>query len=966
MAKIKYSHPHVTIETIDVSRPVSDVNAGGSSLYAVFESERGLDGKIRKFNSRSKFIQEYGTPNFKKYGQSVLNATNWLAAGGEVYALRVLPDNAKHAHSIMAFYADASDNVIPVTYYNSEVNYTEDELLAYINTDFDPNVNTTPDDIYSIYDILTVYSEARGKYYNKIGFKIERNNSFDNTYAFAMYNVYTVMKKDDGTYDIVEGPLSVSMHPEARTLSGVSLFMPDVINKYSQYLSVEVNEDNLEKFVEDYSLSYNDDLLFGESLSNSEVTYVVDSNDEEVLKLSAYNEDTQEKLDSYKSNFDNLVNYINAGDISDITRIDISQTLDAGSPNSFETAMFENFIDISNLGSGVFETLTNTNEYLVPYKISDGNYVRLSYDEVISQVDELISHYRDIELSKELVYKHRLSVYNNWQDYGLEAQPAEPTNTSASIKNTINTIKSARRNIVSTYLEWSSKIGDLTDLLVSVEELPESGKLKTVIVSEAKGYYDDIKSINDKLLTAIASLDSKAYSLTNETVDDALVDISALETAKDNLNAYSSDSVFSNNLSTFVTEFKDLTSEMKSMVDNSSDTVATGNLASPTIAEGISELQPGVSFELMLEYLNSNANIWVSSTSQFVSGTTTAVTFDGTDIDQYIEYAIDFSNDIDGNLYDLILDDFISAQESLSETTLFNSDEVLIDKGSDGTVDSVAERNDLIRSGFTGEIEKKKEYPVDVILDANYSDIVKNQIVTLVSNYRDDVMAYLDEGIKYPSTASLSLVDRASRFSYDTYDVAIHSQNLITTDPYTLKDIKVTPTYYLSTLIPRNDIENGIQYPLAGLSRGVISLNDYKQLSFNPTMQEKSNLYDAQVNYIEQDPRRAKFSTQLTTQKRRSALSFVNNARVVKRIRREVEDIAERYIQEFNDDTTLSAMSSAINENLKQWKENRACSKIDATVYASEYDRQNGIVRVTIEAQFTGIIEIVAIDLVVQ
>ena len=72
------------------------------------------------------------------------------------------------------------------------------------------------------------------------------------------------------------------------------------------------------------------------------------------------------------------------------------------------------------------------------------------------------------------------------------------------------------------------------------------------------------------------------------------------------------------------------------------------------------------------------------------------------------------------------------------------------------------------------------------------------------------------------------------------------------------------------------------------------------------------------------------------------------------------------YIFEYNDSITWSAAQQALNGYLSQWITNRACKDITGTVYASEYDQKQKLLRVKIEMVFTSLIERIAIDLVVN
>jgi hypothetical protein len=223
-------------------------------------------------------------------------------------------------------------------------------------------------------------------------------------------------------------------------------------------------------------------------------------------------------------------------------------------------------------------------------------------------------------------------------------------------------------------------------------------------------------------------------------------------------------------------------------------------------------------------------------------------------------------------------------------------------------------------------------------------------------------MGIVDTGFQANPQQALDF--RKNVMQVSSYMVAIFTQDFVVYDEYTGKDIKVTSPYYLASKIPSVDESFGLHFPFVGPRRGTIS--GFKKMSFNPTEPWKEQLYKKQINYVEADPKRVKFGSQLTSQTIVSALSNINNVRALLRIKRDVEELAEDYQFEFNDAQTLGAFQYNLNGYLQKWISNRACTSIKGTVYASAYDQQQNVARVKIELVFNSVIERILIDLVVN
>ena len=260
------------------------------------------------------------------------------------------------------------------------------------------------------------------------------------------------------------------------------------------------------------------------------------------------------------------------------------------------------------------------------------------------------------------------------------------------------------------------------------------------------------------------------------------------------------------------------------------------------------------------------------------------------------------------------------------------------------------------------DILDKKQYLFDVLLDGNTSPAVKNAMSQFADAIRQDCVAFLDCG--FQATPQQTIDFRSNSVGMSNFRTAIYGQDAIVFDQYTGQNIKVTMTYFLASKIPVIDEQYGIQWSFSGPRRGVIS--GFEEINFFPNEMWKESLYKKQINYVEKDPKRINFGTQLTAQTVNSALSNINNVRALMRIKRDVEAMMDEYRDEFNDAITHESMSYNLNNYLQKWVANRTCKNISGKVYASDYDRQQKIARVKVEMVFTGLIERIFIDFVVN
>lgn len=316
----------------------------------------------------------------------------------------------------------------------------------------------------------------------------------------------------------------------------------------------------------------------------------------------------------------------------------------------------------------------------------------------------------------------------------------------------------------------------------------------------------------------------------------------------------------------------------------------------------------------------------------------------------------------------------------------------------DATITNASNSTDI--PTYMDALGNPLETQIDLLLDAGYPTKVKSAMTNVVTSLdnngslrdddnigaRTDIRLILDLYTAYPETTTTtdtgdtstttesdySAIENALKFDTDrsfpkdtTY--ALYVQKFIINDDiYTDSQITVGPSYFLSSLIPASDITNGIQYPVAGTRRA--ELDGVVSMSENPMPSQKEKLFNARINYAERDSRGYYFMSQRThdgsTQEAYTALSFLNNSRVLCRMVHEIESLARDYLFEFNDSITLANLSSVLNKYVTTWISNRTLSYGNVAVSQNAYSEE--AVDVQLNIKFTGTVEVISVDIIIE
>lgn len=336
---------------------------------------------------------------------------------------------------------------------------------------------------------------------------------------------------------------------------------------------------------------------------------------------------------------------------------------------------------------------------------------------------------------------------------------------------------------------------------------------------------------------------------------------------------------------------------------------------------------------------------------------------------QDLETEVDFFTD--AGYTDVLWADLAATEGAANLTTdadfVDYSAYVYLKGGSDGDTATLATQTQLKVKGYNGLIDSnildKNMITADIILDGNEDVSVKDAMVSLAET-RGDCIAIIDTGITGSADEALDARSNGG-LNWSTFRAAIFTQDALAYDQFAGRNNRMTSTFFLASKIPTNDIAYGIQRNFVGPRRG--GLGSYTDMSWFPRDQDKTNLYKARVNYIEQSAQLGTyFATQNTTQRATSKLSDISIVRMLLRMQRNAENISATYEMEYINGDTTSSIQREIQDSLNEWVSNGGCESVSVSVTSNSYDKTQKRARVSIAVVPTSILERIMITFEVQ
>jgi len=209
---------------------------------------------------------------------------------------------------------------------------------------------------------------------------------------------------------------------------------------------------------------------------------------------------------------------------------------------------------------------------------------------------------------------------------------------------------------------------------------------------------------------------------------------------------------------------------------------------------------------------------------------------------------------------------------------------------------------------------------IDVVFDANYPDLVKRAIESLV-NFREDCVFFRDMGLTIRNIDDIVIeynkgISR-SRFiaSYiNSYDIF---------DPYTKKEINVTVMYDLARLFVKHFI-NGRNRPFCGQKYEVVIPSDSiieGTLNFSPKntpkLNQKEELDTLRANYCTYyNGNILTMNSEYTSQTQYTQLSWVNNVLAVQEVIKAIRDLCPRIRYSFMDGDDINKYKENVQDRV--------------------------------------------------
>lgn len=296
---------------------------------------------------------------------------------------------------------------------------------------------------------------------------------------------------------------------------------------------------------------------------------------------------------------------------------------------------------------------------------------------------------------------------------------------------------------------------------------------------------------------------------------------------------------------------------------------------------------------------------------------------------------------------------------------------ISLQNGSDGSLwDPVTGKldvnvaTDTLVKAYSGKLDADKDNQFKVtdkfgtyftlVFDANYPKPVKDAIVNLVDNLRDDCVAILD--MEMTSSITDAKKKRRSQYSYNTQNAVIYDNPYKMYDEYTGAYYWVTPTYAMARILPSVHQSGFLWSTPAGLRRGSVS-GVYKLKYIPANNEELSLLTEDQINPIIKLPEGYYVWGQRTALKTPSVMQNLYAVMVQKYAYRAINTFLKFYPFEYNTQETWNDVKAQVSSFMNDLQIQGGIESYKLEVSATDYELKQRMFHVYVEMSLPEIAE---------
>ena len=251
-----WQHPSETTFIFDntVVQDTESMNTESVTLLTIFASSKGYDNKLLKKQSLYAHVEEYGYPDYKRYGQASYIPYTALSSGNAMcWEMRVMPTDATYANVIYAVYfkvigegTEDDPKKLQVEFKPFTQEGLSDAALLPVYMETLKNLTPDPDTEQMCLPYIGFRMLGRGEYGKYYRVRLSHDTSSDRENGYKNYTL-ALISTEVGTVQKETFPALALTEDAIDPKTNVTSYISEIVNDYegdgSKRIAVEFMPD---------------------------------------------------------------------------------------------------------------------------------------------------------------------------------------------------------------------------------------------------------------------------------------------------------------------------------------------------------------------------------------------------------------------------------------------------------------------------------------------------------------------------------------------------------------------------------------------------------------------------------------------------------------------------------------------------------------------------------------------------